>query len=597
MKIVLNLVFLSFQVFAQTQISQPARPLVQQCRIDLCGEGSISAEDEVQNYIRDHKKELHDKTRDLALAARAAFVAAARSERRYMEWLLKAVESDLVILDPYVRAFYAKVKNTAGLSEIVVREDGSLDVGHMRSLFQQRGFTLSQTEDRLKGLLEIVGAYNKLPLTLRDDFAYWSQKLNSTDLNREVLSAIDFVDAKRRHIAEQFQVPISVLFSDELNWNKVKKQILAGNLNSNLMAKLKDLAETAVLVDELVARRPLEELEKIPALRIREKVTTELESTLRTHLADLNDYLNGHPRVDNPYSKREDDIAHSCIYTAVRYDRYYPTTAQNAGLADNEKKWRRQYLEMIHERIPMSSVALIKNYFDGLLFKPPVTKDNAIQDMVQDLRAEKLVEESDFSIFSERARQLDLISELMDLEYPDPSNEVGSDVEDICTDAGRYAFPLKDHAIPASQRVHLGALSATEPHNARFVAFHEYSHILSYLLRKNDTNGSEGGKWRQDVGQCLIGFHDGSDQFEEEDFADLIGYDLNRGEKSVFCRFLSNQNDAWLTLINHDKTDKHSSELTRVLHSAAVNGNLPVSCIEALKAKGETVQIKRCLPD
>lgn len=102
------------------------------------------------------------------------------------------------------------------------------------------------------------------------------------------------------------------------------------------------------------------------------------------------------------------------------------------------------------------------------------------------------------------------------------------------------------------------------------MAFHEYSHILSYLLKKDDANNSEGGKWRRDVGQCLIGFHSGVDKFEEEDFADLIGVDVAKAQRSIFCQSLSNEDDHWLTLVNSNEEDKHS---------------------------GEDVRIKRCLPN
>lgn len=150
-----------------------------------------------------------------------------------------------------------------------------------------------------------------------------------------------------------------------------------------------------------------------------------------------------------------------------------------------------------------------------------------------------------------------------------------------------------DHFKPEKGTVHLGWQTIVGI-DSSFTLGHEAGH---YLFRKHEKHFSTSK-------QCLVQRHSGiqgGKSFLEEDFADLVGVELEKEmngfrDGRLFCLDRDHELAAhqFSSVAQKNKKDTHSSHLFRLITLANARNALPQSCRKLVEASKASSMLKRC---
>ncbi len=561
----------------------------QQCLRELCGDELGRYQRElneysVKNYDRQSKEFL-----PLIQAAVSSGREELAEEKVALENMIQAYRQDESITSARALQLREIDASTDHLSEMILNADGSVDSAATREALKK--IPGIDVDSSLKATTVYRKLQKEVPPVAYEHYGILRQRFSETELQKQVNEAVAEIEKNETTLATHFGMPREAVFAGVENWSKVRERLTSQKFDAYDIERLNERYGSPLVLARMVEAFPISKERK--SLKVRDLVSAKLLSEAEARLKNINEYLAGAGAKDQPVVASLTKTASYCYTGAVAIEKYFPQTNKEIeNFKPVEKVWRNEYIAKLTPHLSTETMGSVRPFFASLKIDPPKTREIWMKDVVQDLANIKAQATNEWMNRSKEAKQLGVVVFLMSGSSGDSLNQLAEETDKLCISKGE---PIADESDMASDRVGVGAHSIKEPKLGRNIAFHEYSHTLSGFIRREKVSNHSRAKfdgWRS----CLVMSKAGSKKYLEEDFADLLGYNLSGEKVDAYCQ-RSHAEDAGAFTLNRSDSDKegHSTYLYRLLHAAAILDKVPKVCTAALEAKGEEFKLNNCM--
>lgn len=559
----------------------------QQCLRELCGEELNRFDQELKEYMKIHETRHLREFTPLIQAAVVAGNEEVLEEKIMLENLVQAVRQDREISTPRALQFHEIGLSVEHFGKLVLSADGSVDVAATRE--SMKGMPEEVIARTLKGAVAAREIYQKAPAVAKESLVVLRQRLTEPQIRKQIAETVASIDKNEIAIAKHFGLPRDSVFPGVNRWDEFKKGLTADQLDSYDFEQINERFYAPALLAALVTAFPISDSRK--PVKVRSIVSKDLLKAAEERLNVLTEYLAGRSPKDEVVRKALKAHSLSCFRGAAIVDKYFPSAKEIEEFKPTERNWRDEYLDKLSGHLSVETMREVAPFFKSLKIDWPTTRENWMSDVTRDLERIKAEARGEWIQKSDESKQLGVDLFLIISRSGDTLDEIAKDTKELCLEKGDAISDESDFG----DRVEIGALSMKEPKQGRIIAFHEYSHSLSgFILRGRKISEHSKGKfdeWRS----CLTQAKGGSKKFLEEDFADLMAYNLGGRRMDLFCQRLNDEYADQFTVIQGDRDYEHSSKLFRLLHGALINGEIPQVCTQALATKGEKFEMVNCM--
>lgn len=566
--------------------SSTSRQAWQVCLQEICGAELNGFYRGMEQYAKDNEKRHLRLYKPLQLAAINSGREELREEEYDWENLLRAVREDREISSPRALQLHDIFSSIGHIGKATYNDDGTLDLDATRAALADLPKEAQALS--LKGLAASAEVGRKYPAVVLESLSVLRQRMTAQEIHKQIKETVALTEKGESDLAKHFGIPRERLFSGVSQWEGVKQRLNSGQFDAYDVEQLTSRYHPATLLKTLVEVFPQSSSRK--PVKLRSLLTPERLKEIEERLRNIKAYF-ANPAKEGAARAALTDAADWCFYRALTVEKYLPTENDIENFKPIEKAWRNEFLNKLEGHLSGETMGYVRPFFDGLKIDPPLTPKSWMKGILRDLENIKISSRNRLSQQSDEARQLDHVSSLDGKRTDGELDKMASGTKKLCVEKGK---PISDEADMSSDRVRIGPVTMKSPKEGRGVAFHEYAHTLSGFLRRGKI--SEHSKkifdgWRD----CLLKTKYGGDRFLEEDFGDLLSFNLGRQPINPICQFMNDQDADKFTLIQTDPKDKHATNLRRLLHGASIYGKIPTMCTSALEAKGEKFDMPNCM--
>lgn len=476
------------------------------------------------------------------------------------------------------------------MSKMTLTKAGNLDELMFYDLLRSQEVSSDLAQKTILNTKRLIQLQKSKPEILNGDYAFYVQSHPPAKIKSDLQKIIAGIEKKRAAVVKESGISAGVLYNDKDDWRRLKAKINAGEFSEHDIENLDKYYEGSFIWQPILLEGVSSE--SLPKPRYAKDLINGAElKKLEDELAEIQAYKGVDSFPPSKLVERKNTILSHCRLAVTMVDSYFPDPKQAHDLIQNEKKWREEFVGKVSGVISTESSAKVKKYFAQLKMKGAKTKSDWLKEKTEDMVETSQEDQRDDVTLNKVTQQMSFIGVLRE----DKDDLIGSDVDQICTDDGKYPSPWDDNARLSSAKLHLGALSATDPIEGRSTAFHEYGHILDgFMIEKNGLSPKSLG-WISAMKSCVQKPYGKEEKYITEDFADALSASFANDAGNFYCGFLSMNDMETFSLINADTSDTHSSHLYRALHRRLYTGGVPEVCAKALTAKGQKFELNKCL--
>jgi len=575
------------QSSAAADTPAPAEPW-QLCVRELCGDELGRLRNELRTYLTYHDERLAKNYEPLIKAVAASARAELIGTVIEIENLLLLIRENRKITSPRALQLNEITLSTEHIDKVVANPDLSIDEEATRkALADQSPETISLN---LRGARVAFNAVKAIPIVAKESLVVLRQRISDEEIRMQIRVAIADVENNEKQVANHFHLPREAIFPGLSRWEEYKKRLISEPLSAYNLEQLSDRYQNPLILARMISEFELDR-QRNP-LEARALMAPELVKSYEEQLKSIKEYLSGKFDDSNLTTASLKSAMYVCLGGAALVEMYSPTQENIEAFKPLESLWRKAFLERLGGHLSIETMSKFTPFFNGLKIDFPKTKADWLKDALRDLQRAQAEAKWNWVNQSNESRQLAVIQ--MQFAGRSAVTEIKpmKSTEEHCK---RLGNPVSDEADMSSDQVSFGALTIARPSSGGVVAFHEYAHSLSGFLRRSNgvSPHSKGvfSRWRS----CLINGRDNGARFIEEDFADLLAFNLSKSKfNHIGCIDLDDKDVENFTVTQTPKKDEHSSDLFRLLHSEMVSGKVPEVCTQALKAKGETFEMVNC---
>lgn len=564
------------------------------CLIELCGGSPQNLLNEINRKFAENTKDKAFKSRyePLSKEVHLAFNQELDERKRSLINAIEMVKSDAKIDLEIPVGMYKRRQELSGILEnagkLEVLENGRTNDSKYYDLLISQGLSSAKAQDGLVIAKRVFSLLKARPKVLSEGYSYYRQTHSSKAVQNQIGKIVDDIEKRMAESTTRLGISQEIAYGDVKTWTRLKSRLKSGNYSEHDVESLDRFYQNAHIWHPLL----FENISPGPARQAISAKSLVSEEDLKKFQEELEQIETYKERgIISGLGLRELQISNSCQFAMTVVEMHFPNEQQNQALFGNEKRWRDEFVNKISSLISKESSAKVKQYFSSLKLKGAKTKSEWINETKEDVLKYRDKMEKDVLNTNNLTRQMGFVMALKQ----DENEPVANEIEKICTGDGPYPRPWDDHAFYNDSKVHLGALSATNPKEGRSTAFHEYGHVLDGFMNAKNGLSKKSLGWITEMKNCVQKPYGEETKYIKEDFADMLSASFARDAGNFYCGFLDTSDPNAFSLINFDSEDEHSSHLYRALHRKLYAGGIPGSCKRALADKGQKFELSKCV--
>jgi hypothetical protein len=414
------------------------------------------------------------------------------------------------------------------------------------------------------------------------------RKLSSEEMKKRLLKALEDHEKNSQRFAAKSGFPIELIINKNEN-QEVRRQILSGKLQPSRLEELRNSISGSVVVEDMFKPENMKLLSGQPKaisdLVDEAKIKTMLDedSQIEKIMHEKTDYQN------TPMGKRYNDVLINCLGTLGLSYVLSPDDQQVQAFARSEKNLRKRFVEAAKQTLSAHSAALLANEAKKWNLKLPESRAQVLEtfkDQIKTVLESQPIEDLEAGA-SAGKRQVMAVA-LADREDLTDPEKYFDDFTDFCSDKVPQFFT--SHAVFGKGDFYIGSPKVLRGKTLVTNAFHEYTHLASFMMSNNKQISKETSAWYKAIRQCLNEQRHGKKLFEEEDFAETMSNLLAPDEMSYVCaKSIDKLSEEDFTLADLPWDPDHSGTIYYFMTRLSMRpGGIPKVCQEALAEKGET---------